>query len=244
MSLGHDVLEAIIDKDLVRLKYLIPDKAAYDKAVNGKAPSFSNLKEIPVIGSFNVDRTQNKAEKIFMESLFFTDSLTAFSHLSSIGAVSDIVAFSFLQQSVSESNDFFIPFLLDNFQFTARQHLEVLQSATRRSSNEIILTVLDGTQEDSLDKHKEFYTEIVSRIAQWISGPHQEEILTPLLKAYPGKITDDYLLVRTQVPARDLDLSFEKMTSLYPISQMAALIDTDNSMKISLSLRKPSMDRF
>lgn len=224
---ASQVLQAIKDKDLIKLKHLIPDKSAYDNAVNGKDISPSTA---------NADLTKEKTEKAFVSALLSAQSMSILAHFLSIDAFSDQVAFSFLKKSIKMAYEPFAIPLLKRGDFSSGQTVELLSLASRHSSYNIRFQALDKVDANSSDlfNHKDAYTDIVTRVENWRSGDHKNAFLMGLLNKYPGAIQAPNIMNQVRYLIPDFDISFEKTAQLLSDRGIHSFLRIDDDNKYIL----------
>mgnify|MGYP000217421066 CR=1 FL=1 len=241
-SKAFKVLQAIMDKDLHLTKSLIPTKREYDDVINGKPLSPEELTKAGFKSEITVTKAQNEDEKILMEAAFSVGDIDLLRHLSSMGALSQPVAFSFLKSYSGSKQDNAVEFILNEFTFPAHQLIEALGIYLNREGwSNVMADMLKGKvdgaifsmvrdiKEDDINGNRSSYEQLISTVSQWKISDRRAALITDLLRKYPGEMTNKLLLRRLDLPA--LDLSFERIMTLTPHCDALSFVSNERDRR-------------
>jgi len=246
-SRASNALQAIMDKDFHLIKRLIPTKREYDDVINGKPLSPEDLSKAGFKSEITVTKAQNEDEKILMEAAFSVGDIDLLRHLSSMGALSQPVAFSFLKAYSDSKQDNAVEFVLDEFTFPAHQLIEALGIYLNREGwsnatadtlkgkvHGAVFSIAKNIKEEDIDGNRIDYEQLISTVSQWNPSERRTALITDLLRKYPGEMSSKLLLRR--IDLLNLDLSFEKVTQIVPKHTIGSFSYEDKKMRDLLQL--------
>jgi len=246
------LLQSILDKDISKIKNIIPTKQAYDNIINGKAPSISDLdSSTPHLRSkVTVEGAKNKSDKIFMEALFSINDNDILCHFLAVGAISKGVSFLFLKEAIEYRKEVIFKQILSDFTFEADELLNAIDTLVDNMSYRpsifrvdylFFLSLLKGVGQESLHPHKTQYTQITSKGLLRGGSPYNTEISIALLEKYPGRVENLKLMrdLNTLIPT--LPLTFETIATIMPDKSIGYITQSDDGARGLLKTALPKI---
>jgi len=214
------VIESILTGDIHLLKKLIPDAATYELVINTDSANvgYDENGRHPVYTSeFLHGLVKSTTEQRLLEYAF-PENIAILSYFDSLGVISGTVSYEIIRELINSSEDEAALKMVETFSLDSFDVVRLLVASADMSSNRVNFALLDKVTEDELSDHKDSFNHIIS-IARRGAVP-----LSPFFECYPGEIDEQEVMNIFTANIKDLDLSFEKITRLYPLADAESFI--------------------